>query len=68
MKIKANKDFTDRKTKNTIKAGTEVEADKKRLDILKKNGIKYEVTSEKPKPSNKTSTKAKETRGDEVKK
>lgn len=47
MKIKADKDFKDRKTKKLITAGTVVEADEKRLSLLDAHKIKYEII-EKP--------------------
>lgn len=47
MKIKADKDFRDRKTKKIITAGTIVEADEKRLSLLDEHDIKYEIV-EKP--------------------
>ncbi|WP_017470623.1 hypothetical protein [Amphibacillus jilinensis] len=46
VKIKAEKNFRDRITKKLIEARTVVEADEKRLELLKKNKIKYEIVEE----------------------
>lgn len=70
MKIIAEKTFKDRKTKKRIEAGTAVTADKKRLELLKKAGINYQVVEEKaekatqPKKETAKSAKEKETRAE----
>ncbi|QGH35138.1 hypothetical protein GI584_14270 [Gracilibacillus salitolerans] len=46
VKIKADKRFRDRITKKPIKAGTVVEADEERLELLKKHKINYEIVEE----------------------